>query len=148
MQMKNKLVINQKGLDLIKKYEGFVATPYKDCAGFLTIGYGHLCKKNENFTIISKSQALEILKQDIKEAENAVNKLVSVELNSNQFSALVSFTFNLGYERFKNSTLLKKVNRNKFFEIPNEFIRWIYTNKIKRRGLLKRRLEEAFLFIS
>jgi len=164
MQKTNKL-----GIELIKKYEGFVPCVYLDCAEFLTIGYGHLCKEGdfylrgksllmikkmylrdrreiEKMTEISKSDAEELLKKDLIIAEQGVNKLIKVSLNLNQFSALVSFVFNLGVGALQRSTLRQKLNRVEYFSVPSEMMRWVYAGGLKRKGLIKRRLEEALLF--
>lgn len=77
-----------------------------------------------------------------------VNRYVSVDLNQNQFDALVSFTYNLGCTSFKNSTLLKKVNLKDFEGAANEFKKWKYSNGKVLSGLVKRREAERELFLS
>lgn len=161
---------NKLGIDLIKRHEGFVPCVYRDCAGFLTIGYGHLCRdgdfylngkslsyvdelygvnrnKAKKIFKIPKIEAEKLLIKDLKKAENAVSRLIKVPLNSNQFSALVSFTFNLGSGALQRSALRQKLNRGEYFSVPFEMSKWIYAGGVKRKGLLKRRLEEGLLFI-
>ena len=160
---------NKLGTELIKKYEGFIPNVYLDCAGFLTIGYGHLCREGdfylqnislkkmkkmyiknrqevERITAISKLDAEKILKQDLIIAEQGVCKLIKIHLNTNQFSALVSFVFNLGVGALQRSTLRQKLNRGEYFAVSSEMLKWIYAGGVKRKGLIKRRLEEGILF--
>lgn len=81
-------------------------------------------------------------------AEQAVNHLVSARINRNQFSALVSFVFNLGSGNFKNSTLLKVVNAENHLDVPNELIKWRNASGKPLLGLLRRRLAESVLYLS
>ena len=97
---------SQRGLDMIKGFEGFKFTAYKCPAGVLTIGYGHTKDVKDN-DVITRSEAEAFLIGDIQEAENAVKDLVKVHINQNKFDSLVSFTFNIGISAFSESTLLK-----------------------------------------
>ena len=102
---------SQKGIELIKRYEGFRAEAYLCPAGIWTIGYGHTADVHEGDSIDGDT-AEDFLREDLTSAEGAVEKYVKVPLKQGQFAALVSFTFNLGAGNLYNSTLLKKVNRN------------------------------------
>jgi len=138
--------ISEKGINFIKSFEGFSSTIYLCPAGYKTIGYGHLIKKHKNFTSITESEALELLKKDILHAENTVIRLTNIALNQNQFDALVSFVFNVGSGAYQRSTLRAKVNRGAHQEVPLEFMRWIRVNGIVSRGLVNRRFAEAELY--
>ena len=92
--------ISEKGLQLIKEFEGYEGKAYLCPAGVWTIGYGHTQGVEEN-DMCSVEEASEFLKKDVEKAERAVNELVKHELNQNQFDALVSFVFNLGRDRFR-----------------------------------------------
>ena len=139
--------IGSQGLQLIKSFEGFYPKKYLDSAGFPTIGYGHLVKDGLPFQEhINEDQALELLETDLKIAEAAVDRLVTVPLLQNQFDALVSFTFNLGAGAFQRSTLRRKVNRQEHDSVENEFTRWVWAGGRKLQGLLKRRQAEANLY--
>jgi lysozyme len=82
------------------------------------------------------------------DAERAVEKLIKVELSDNQFAALCSFTFNLGSGNLKISTLRKLLNKGNYQSVPEQLGRWVYAAKIKLSGLVKRRSDEALLFLS
>lgn len=90
--------ISNNGLELIKRFEGFSSKIYVCPGGHKTIGYGHLVRSDEIFTLdeISEVYATEILRDDIEHAEQSVERLIHVPLSQGQFDALVSFTFNLG----------------------------------------------------
>lgn len=139
--------INRKGIELIKRFEGFSAKPYICPGNKRTIGFGHVIKPVENFVIISEKQAEELLIRDLKVAEEAVLRLVTVPLNQNQFSALVSFVFNLGQGNFGRSTLLRRINQNQMLDVPQELLRWTFASGRRLLGLMRRRVAEAELFL-
>lgn len=99
--------ISSKGLELIKKYEGFSSGKYLCPAGKATIGYGHVIQSGETYTNLTEKEALELLDQDADIAENTVNNLVKAPLNQNQFDALVSLVYNWGSGHFLRSLGLK-----------------------------------------
>ncbi len=141
--------VNQNGINLIKKFEGFRRQIYRDAAGHPTIGYGHLIKANERHTFINginQSQATELLKQDVQHAQQAVNELVKVPLNQKQFNALTSFTYNVGKNNLASSTLLKKLNAGQYNEAGLELRRWVHAGGEKLPGLIYRRQVEMELF--
>ena len=146
---------SDKGIDLIKKYEGFRAKAYKCPADKWTIGYGHTGGVNSG-DVISEKQAEEFLRADLSTAERALNK-TRLQLNQNQFDALVSFIFNVGVgspkshpkgpSGFLGSTLLIKVKHDvNDPTIRKEFERWIYAGGKVLNGLVRRRKEEADLY--
>jgi lysozyme len=141
--------INSRGLDLIKHAEGLRLKAYKDPGrGILTIGYGHTGSDVDAGDVISKTKATQLLKSDLDRFESTVGKLVKVPLTSNQFSAVVSLTYNIGEENFGSSTLLKRLNQNKYQGAANEFPRWNKSGNKVLPGLVKRRAKERALFLS
>jgi lysozyme len=140
---------SQKGLTLIKKFEGFSDKEYICPAGKPTIGYGHVILPSEHFSSsITKEEAEILLKKDLQPREKSLNILVKVNINQNQFDALISLIYNIGVENFKQSTLLKFVNDKLFDKIPDQFRRWKYINKVVSKGLLNRREEEIKLWLT
>lgn len=143
--------INQAGINLIKKYEGLKLVAYLCPANVWTIGYGttrypngNKVKQGEKCT---QEQAEEYLKHDLIQFELSVDALFRDDINSNQFSALVSFAYNLGATNLRNSTLLKKVNANLSDPtIKAEFLKWNRANGKVLRGLTLRREDEAKLY--
>ena len=107
-----------------------------------TIGIGHTrgVKKGQRIT---EAQALQLLKGDLLPCEQSVNNL-KVCKTQGEFDALVDFTFNLGAAALAKSTLLAKIRMGASeMEIRKEFSRWVYANKVKLAGLVKRRQWEA-----
>jgi len=140
--------LNQAGLALLKEYEGFRPTPYKDQGGKLTIGYGHLIKPGEKFTTLTQAQAVELLQKDIAVAEASLRRYLRVTLSENRYSAIVCWVFNLGEGNLAESTLLKKLNAADYDNVPEEILRWHRVSKKPSRGLIRRRAAEAILFLS
>jgi len=140
-------MINSAGLALIKEYEGCKLEAYKDCAGIWTIGYGSTGGVCEGDTI-SQEQAEMRLEASLIEVEAAVLRLVKVPLTDNQFSALVSFTYNVGAGALEKSTLLKKLNDEKYSLVPNCIKSWVFAGGVIAPGLVRRRAAEAALWMA
>lgn len=139
---------SQKGIDLIKNFEGLELKSYKDSVGVLTIGYGSTGQHVSPDMIITKEQAEQLLKKDLERFEKGVSDLVKVELNQSQFDALVSFSFNLGLGNLKSSTLLKKLNASDYKGAADEILRWNRAGGKVLNGLTRRRIAERDLFLS
>ena len=137
--------INAAGLALVKAYEGLRLESYQDSGGVWTIGYGHTRSAGPG-DIISAQRAERLLESDLMAAEQAVERLVKVPLTDNQFSALVSFVFNLGERAFAKSTLLRKLNEGGYGLVPACLKSWIFDNGRVLPGLVKRRAAEAALW--
>lgn len=138
---------SDNGIEVIKRFEGFSAVPYKDAQGF-SIGYGHFIKPGENFTAVSEAQARTLLKQDAAIANAAVKNSVKVPLTQNQHDALVSLTYNIGITAFRNSTLLKKLNAGDYSGAALQFARWDKSQGEVIAALSRRRANEQQLFLA
>lgn len=139
---------SESGLEFIKEHEGCVLRAYPDPGTGgepFTIGVGHTGGVSPG-DVITEEEALELLREDVEEAESAVNRLVSIDLTQNEFDALVSFVFNVGAGNFEKSTLRKMLNDGNREGAEQQFQRW---NKAAGRvlpGLVKRRHAESSLF--
>ncbi|EKD97548.1 MAG: phage related lysozyme [uncultured bacterium] len=143
--------ITEAGLDLIKRFEGFSPTIYICPAGYPTIGYGHvvLAHEREQFAAgITQEDATELLRKDVRIAERAVLRLISVPLTEGQFAALVSFTFNLGAGSLQRSTLRQQVNRGEHESVPAELMKWVWAAGKRLPGLARRRRAEVSAYSS
>lgn len=136
----------QKGLELIKHFEGLRLKSYQCSAAVWTIGYGHTAGVKPG-DLITTEEADAFLRQDIAESERSVSRYVSVPLTQHQFDALVSFTFNLGSGNLRTSTLLKKLNTGDYPAAAEEFLRWVNAGGKKLSGLVRRREAERALFL-
>lgn len=137
--------INAAGLSLIKSFESLQLHAYQDVVGVWTIGYGHTEGVKAGQTITA-AQADQFLLSDLSEAESAVERLITVPLNDNQFAALVSFTFNLGGGSLEISTLRKELNRGDYAAVPSQLALWVKAGGKTLPGLVKRRKAEAELW--
>ena len=91
---------------------------------------------------------MELLADVVNDFSKKVNKLIKVEVNQNQFDALVDFAYNVGITALANSTLLKKLNAKLYSEAADQFFRWNKANGVVLAGLTKRRNVEKELFLS
>ena len=139
--------LSAAGLELLKESEGFRDRTYLDVAGLPTIGFGHRLANPECYPLgISEAQAEVILQWDVREAEQAVERLVKVPLTQGQFDALVDFAFNLGASRLATSTLLQDLNAGRLDEAGGQLRRWDHTGTQEVAGLKARREAEFQLW--
>ena len=136
--------ISQKGIDLIKRFEGCELTAYKCPAGVPTIGYGHT-KGVKMGMKITQAEAEKFLLSDIAPLEVFLSKY---NLKQNEFDALVSWCFNLGVGNFNSSTLkLKILAKAAPVDCADQIIRWTKAGGKVLLGLQKRRVAEANMFV-
>lgn len=140
--------ISENGIKLIKKYEGLRLESYLCPSKILTVGYGSTGTHVKTNMKITEKEAEELLRKDLVRFENGVMKMLKVNVTQNQFDSLVSFSYNLGLGSLQSSTLLKKLNCYDKQGAGKEFIKWTKSNGLVLQGLLKRRLEEQYLFLS
>jgi len=141
--------IKQRGIELVKHFESLYLKAYKCPGGAWTIGWGHTGISHNDGTVfkgreITEGVAEELLKHDMESFAERVSNLVKVELNDDQFDALVSFDFNTG--ALHKSTLLKKLNKGDYDGAAGEFHKWNKADGKVLRGLTRRRQSEYNLF--
>lgn len=141
--------INSEGLKLLTTFEGCELQAYDDGGGVWTIGYGHTRSASPGMKI-TQAEAETLLQEDLERFESYVEDAVQIDLNDNQFSALVSFCFNVGpgTEGFGGSTLLKKLNTGDYEGAAGQFPIWNKVNGEPWIGLTRRRMAEQALFRS
>ncbi|AZL15535.1 lysozyme [Rickettsiales endosymbiont of Stachyamoeba lipophora] len=135
--------ITEHQINFIKQFEGFSSNPYKCPAGLDTIGYGHVIKPHEGFSEINENQACELLEQDLLFARQAIIRHIHSPLNNHQFTAILSFTFNLGTAALQRSTLRQKINNYEHHLVKGELNKWIWCKGRILQGLIKRRFVEG-----
>lgn len=146
--------MTEKGLELIKKFEGCRLKAYQCPAKKWTIGYGATYYKDgskvKEGDKITQEEADELLLWMIsKEYEPFVRKAVTSEINPYQLDALTSFAYNCGTGNLKKSTLLKKVNANPNDPaIGDEFAKWNKGGGQVLVGLTRRRKAETALYFT
>ena len=145
---KDRMKTNENGKNLIKSFESCRLNAYKDPTGTLTIGWGHT--GNVDGTpiylgmTISQQKADELFDSDLERFENHVNGYHDkYNFTSNEFSALVSFAYNIG----SITQLTAKGTRTKM-QIANKMLEYVYSKGKKLKGLVNRRTKERALFLS
>lgn len=145
--------ISDEGLRLIKSFEGY-HTRQKDgsCAAYLcpagvpTIGFG--CTEGVKLGMVwSAGEAEAALRREIAKFETAVTKSVTVEINQNEFDAMVSLAYNIGAAGFAKSTVLKRLNKGDRSGAATAFEMWKSGGGRVLPGLVSRRKREAALFL-
>ena len=151
--------VSQRGIDLIKRFEGVILHSYLCPKGVLTIGVGHTGSDVTKDMLITEKEAENLLKKDLRKFESKLNYSLehdNVNLNQNQFDACISFIFNLCFSAFIFSTLYKKLKQKDYAGAGDEFLKWVYITKtvnnervkIRLKGLETRRNAERDLFLS
>ena len=129
----------------LKEFEGLRLEAYLDAAGVPTIGYGH----THHVTLgdrLTEYWADQLLREDVRNVVRDISQL-GVVRTQGQMDALVSFAFNLGIGRLLRSTLLKKIRSGaSMHQIRKEFMRWVYADGKRLKGLEKRRQWDAERF--
>ena len=143
---------SEKGIALIKEFEGCKLTAYQDSIGVWTIGYGWTQpvdgKQIRAGMTMKQETAERLLKTGLVSYESDVSRLVKVGLTQEQFDALVAFTYNLGARSLSTSTLLRKLNAGDYAGAAEEFLRWNKAGGKVLNGLTRRREAERALFLS
>lgn len=141
--------MTDRGIELIKRFEGCRLGSYRCPAGVWTIGYGHT-KGVKPGQRITQEEAERLLREDAAKIESGVRAaLGSVQLADCKIDALVSFAFNVGVEALGTSTLARKVKVNPDdASIRSEFLRWVFAGRKRLQGLVRRREEEAKMYFA
>ena len=137
---------SERGLALIRQFEGLRLAAYKCSAGISTIGWG-TTKGVKMGMEITRDEADRLLLEDAQRFADHVKALVKVPLNQNQTDALVSFVYNVGPAAFGKSTMLKLINQGLLEDAANQFLRWNRAGGQVLAGLTRRRIAERELFL-
>lgn len=140
------MTTSNRGIDLIKEFEGLSLKAYLCPAGRWTIGYGHTAGVRKG-QVITQDDAGRMLADDCHVAERTLNAL-GVNFRQEQFDALVSWIFNLGTGSFSTSTLRKRILAGAADEqVADEIVRWVNAGGKPMPGLMRRRVAEANMFL-
>lgn len=142
--------LSQRGIDLIKQFEGYSSKAYPDPAtggAPWTIGYG-TTKGVKPGMVITAEQAEKMLRDDVAKFESGVSSLITSPTTQGQFDAMVSLAYNIGLGNFGKSTLLKKHNARCYTCAADQFRVWNRANGKVMNGLTKRRAAERQVYMS
>lgn len=143
--------ISGRAIDLIQHFESCELKAYKDEAGVWTIGWGHTGLQHKDGTVypgraISQEKADQLFRYDMEQFEARVSAFTKgIELNDDEYGALVAFDFNTG--KLDSSTLLKRLKAEDRSGAANEFLKWIRAGGKVQNGLIRRRRSERRLFL-
>jgi lysozyme len=144
--------MTDEGVELIREFEGFRAEAYRDPVGIWTIGYGHTSMAGppnvKPGLVMTRAEADDILKRDVEKFAVGVRKSLTRQISPLQFSALVSFAYNVGLDGFRKSSVLKAVNAGDDDAVPRRLGLWVKASGQTLPGLVRRRAAEAALFVS
>lgn len=143
--------INAAALAIIKRGEGLRLTAYVDPVGVLTIGYGHTPAQRGQ--VITQAQADALLLSDIAHAAAAVEGAThDINTTDNQFSAMVSLTFNIGVGAFRSSSVLRLHRAMEYQAAADAFLMWnkghVNGGLVVIPGLAQRREQERDLYLT
>jgi len=134
--------ISENGIKLIKYFEGFCPKPYKCPAGIPTIGYGATFYLDG-----TEADATVLLAKMVVQFENQVNSFLSAKVNQNQYDALISLSYNIGWNALRKSTLIKLINADPNAQgIEIAWMKWVHGGGRKLPGLVRRRKAEIELY--
>lgn len=140
---------NAGALAIICESEGLRLKAYKCPAGVWTIGYGHTGPDVYPGLVITASQALDLLTDDLAKTEKGVaDALGSSTATVNQFSAMVSLAYNIGVRAFEKSSVLRNHKKGNKQLAAASFLLWVKAKGRVLPGLTKRRMKERGLYLS
>lgn len=144
--------VSQKTVNLVKEFEGYYPRCLDILDGHATIGHGHLihfgpCTAKDKRLYWSKEKAAKQLRKDLFYFQKRVKQLVKVKITKNMLAALTSFSYNVGVNGLKESTLLRLLNNRQYRSSADQFDLWINGPSGPLPGLVKRRAIEKELFL-
>ena len=140
-------------LNTIQQFEGLKLKAYKDSVGIWTVGFGNIFNLDTGNPIkegdeISLETAERWLKIEVDNLQAKMRKVITVPLNDNQWTALTSLAYNIGFGAFKRSTLLRLLNAGASKEeVAKQFLRWNKAGGKEIKGLTNRRQTESNLYL-
>ena len=153
------LKLSNKGLELIKQFEGFRSAPYRDAVGVWTIGFGNTYYPNgrkvsasdKPLTIGEASQLkLDIINKDFAPAVNTLlaDEIKAGKVNQNMFDALISLSYNIGTGALSRSSVIRHLKQGNKQKAADAFLLWVKAGGRTLNGLVRRREAERKLFLS
>ena len=145
---------SERGIRLIKHYEGVRNRPYRCPAGLYTVGVGHLIGDGKSLPdtwnrTFSEDEINGLLRSDLRRFELGIHKMLpNMPLRQHEFDALVSFSFNLGLGCFQRSTVRQALLRGDKAQAMESLVKYCRAGGKILKGLQNRRLDERRLFES
>lgn len=131
--------------NFIAEQEGFSALAYRCPAGVWTIGFGHTGDVHEG-DIVNKGEAYTLLDRDLQRTQEELATLIHIDVNENQFVALMSFVYNFGLTKCRTYRLFGMINRGEWDNVRTWWPKYCSPGTKYEKGLRDRRLRELELF--
>lgn len=156
-QPSNELQLSANGMRLIKEFEGFRSSPYKDAVGVPTIGYGNTYYLDGRKVTLRDKPLTQQEAHDLKMAITnrdfapAVRKALAgskVAITQNMFDACVSLAYNIGVSAFAKSSVVRQLNAGNKQKAGDAFLMWDKAGGKTLLGLTRRRNAERKLFLA
>lgn len=153
----SQLTMSERGKTLLMQHEGFRREAYRDSAGKLTIGIGHLVQPTDGIdekTVLTDGQVQQLFVGDLANAENAVRRLIGVPITQGMFDALTDFAFQYGYTRLQGSTLRVLLQNREYDRAALEFAKWVHVTdpatgqKVVSAGVQARQRDNTQTFLT
>ena len=148
--MSQNLTISDKGLKLIKAFEGFRPVDRELITGQRIVGYGHRLY-SEDAVMMNKNEAETVLRTDLEPFEDMINSEVHAPISQSQFDALCSFSYNIGPKAFLQSDTLRALNNGRPLDAANGLDVWRKSEIAGKTyvvdALMRRRTAEKALFL-
>lgn len=139
--------IPERAVNFVAAKETCAVEAYVDIGGVWTIGFGHTGGVKQG-DICNGEQARNWLADDLITARSKLVKYVSLPvltaLNDNQFSALLSFAFNVGAK--SGWGIWRVLNNRQFDQVPAQLMRFVFDGGKPSPGLVNRRKAEVALW--
>lgn len=133
---------------LVRQFEGCQLQAYHDVGrGVMTIGWGHTGRVVHEGLIWTQAQADAALVNDLQNAAIAAHSILKIKATDRQLGALISLCFNVPVSDLKTSLLISAFNDGRWSDAVHQWIRWDHSNHEEEKGLLRRRLIEAALYL-
>lgn len=148
--------VSSRGVNFIKRYEGYIGHVYHDAVGVPTVGYGHtenvpgsgrwLPHQKEAY-FLTEPEAAELLRRDLNAHYAPYVRALHVRLSQNQFDALTSFVYNAGPGGIQGS-IGSYLRAGQYRSAANSLLQWDHAGGQVLLGLQRRREAERHLFLS
>jgi len=133
MAIASAMLIGNDGL------EGPAPVPYYDVGGVLTVCYGHTGSDIVPGKTYSENECRYLLNKDLSSVARRIDPYITRPVPDTTRAALYTFAYNVGATSFKNSTLLRLLNRGYTAGACDQLRRWVYADGRKWQGLINRR---------
>lgn len=145
-------MVNQAGLELIKRWEGCELKAYKCPAGKWTVGYGltsaaGFIEVGPN-TVLTQEEADWYLEKVANKFADGIRSAITAPINENQFAAFVSLAYNVGIAGVRKSSAVRHFNEGNLDKVPHAIRAWNKAGGKVLKGLVNRREDEVKLFLT